>query len=286
MNDNRHHFQLLADSGSTKTDWALLADKRVVCQCQTEGINPFHQSAEGIASVLRTQLLPQLPVDVPIESVSFYGSGVRPELQPLMRELLGEVFVEAEVAAEGDLLGAARAVCGRSEGMACILGTGSNSGLYDGEKIVANTPPLGYILGDEGSGAVLGRRLLHLLFKDPSQKALRDEFLATYKMTMVSVIDRVYRQPLANRWLASLSPFVATHLSNDAVRHLVIDNFQQFFRSNLVAYRHSELPVGFVGSMAFHYQKELEEAARLEGFTVGRVIKSPLEGLIAYHTES
>lgn len=286
MNDNRHHFQLLADSGSTKTDWALLADKRVVCQCQTEGINPFHQSAEGIASVLRTQLLPQLPVDVPIESVSFYGSGVRPELQPLMRELLGEVFVEAEVAAEGDLLGAARAVCGRSEGMACILGTGSNSGLYDGEKIVANTPPLGYILGDEGSGAVLGRRLLHLLFKDPSQKALRDEFLATYKMTMASVIDRVYRQPLANRWLASLSPFVATHLSNDAVRHLVIDNFQQFFRSNLVAYRHSELPVGFVGSMAFHYQKELEEAARLEGFTVGRVIKSPLEGLIAYHTES
>lgn len=283
MTTSYSHCQLIADSGSTKTDWALLAGETLVCQCQTQGINPFHQSAEVIDRVLREELLPSLPVEATVGHVAFYGSGLRPELQPMMRQLLMSVFLHADVQAEGDLLGAARAVCGRAEGIACILGTGANSGLYDGQNIVMNTPPLGYILGDEGSGAVLGRQFLNLIFKESAQSALREAFLSEFHLTMADVIDRVYRQPLANRWLASLSPFIHRNLDRDGVRSMVIDNFRQFFRRNLTAYQRQDLPVGFVGSMAFYYCSELKVAAEAEGYCIGTVLKSPLEGLIAYH---
>ncbi len=285
MKTSTSYYRLIADSGSTKTDWMLLAGEARACQCRTQGINPFHQSAATIAAVLRDELLPALPSEATVEQVAFYGSGLRPELQPLMRQLLGDVFPHAEVQAEGDLLGAARAVCGRAEGIACILGTGANSGLYDGARIVMNTPPLGYILGDEGSGAVLGRRFLNLLFKDPAMADLRDAFLAEHQLTLADIIDRVYRQPLANRWLASLSPFVHRHLDNEAVRALVVDGFRQFFRRNLTAYARPDLPAGFVGSVAFHFRRELEEAAAAEGFRVGAVLQNPLEGLVAYHRQ-
>lgn len=275
------YYRLIADSGSTKTDWVLLAGETQACQCRTQGINPFHQSAEEIAGVLRDELLPQLPPGVAVSEVAFYGSGLRPELQPQMRQLLEEAFPGAAVQAEGDLLGAARAVCGHAEGIACILGTGANSGLYDGRSIVMNTPPMGYILGDEGSGAVLGRLFLNLIFKDPTMADLRDAFLAEYQLTLADIIDRVYRQPLANRWLASLSPFVRRHLDREAVRRLVVDNFRQFFRRNLTAYGRPDLAVGFVGSVAFHFRRELEEAAEAEGFRVGMVLQCPLEGLAA-----
>lgn len=286
MNTTTPYCRLIADSGSTKTDWVLLAGEAQTCRCRTQGINPFHQSAEAIAAVLRDELLPALPPGTAVEQVAFYGSGLRPELQPLMRQLLGDVFPGAAVQAEGDLLGAARAVCGHAEGVACILGTGANSGLYDGQRIVMNTPPLGYVLGDEGSGAVLGRGFLNLLFKDPAMAYLRDAFLAEHRLTLSDIIDRVYRQPLANRWLASLAPFVHRHLDREAVRTLVTDNFRQFFRRNLTAYGRPELPVGFVGSVAFHFRRELEEAAAAEGFRVGTVLQSPLEGLVAYHSQS
>ncbi len=285
MNTSIPYYRLIADSGSTKTDWVLLDGETQIFQCRTQGINPFHQSAEAIAAVLHDELLPVLPSGTAVGQVAFYGSGLRPELQPLMRQLLSDAFSGAEVQAEGDLLGAARAVCGHTEGVACILGTGANSGLYDGQHIVKNTPPLGYILGDEGSGAVLGRGFLNLLFKDPTMADLRDDFLAEQRMTLADIIDRVYRQPLASRWLASLSPFVHRHLDRKAVRTLVIDNFQQFFRRNLTAYGRPDLPVGFVGGVAFHFRRELEEAAAAEGFRVGAVLQCPLEGLVAYHRQ-
>ena len=182
-----------------------------------------------------------------------------------------------------DLLGAARAVCGRREGIACILGTGANSCLYDGERIVQNTPALGYILGDEGSGAVLGRRLLNALYKGRLPQHLREAFEQETSLTMSDVIERVYRQPLANRFLASLSPFVARHLDEPALRNMVIDHFREFLRHNVAPYNAPQLPVGFVGSMAFHYQAELREAAHQEGFIMGDVMKSPIDGLLRYH---
>ena len=283
-------MKLIADSGSTKTDWVLIDGTTVVARYLTQGINPFHQSENDILTILRLELLPQLPSDRlqatdDALQIYFYGSGVRPELEPLMRCLLTEVFPHSEVvSAHGDLLGAARAVCGNSPGVAAILGTGANSGLYDGTRIVQNTPPLGYILGDEGSGAVLGERFLNALYKGFLPATLLEAFEQDQQMDMATVISRVYRQPMANRFLASLSPFISSHLDVPEVSQLVVDNFRSFFRRNVVQYQRPELSVGFVGSVAYYYQRQLQEAAAVEGFTVGSILKSPIEGLVQYHS--
>lgn len=283
---------LIADGGSTKTDW-MLTDGNGTRQTSgtlgtlvhTQGINPFHQTAEEISDILRTELLPQVDVEQ-VRSVCFYGSGVRPELEPLMSRLLGDAFLKAEaVEAHNDLLGAARALCGRKQGIASILGTGANSCLYDGERIMENTPPLGYILGDEGSGAVLGRRFLNALYKGVLSKEMKVCFQEKSGLSMADVIDRVYRKSLANRFLASLCPFIHEHLDDEAVCRLVTDCFRDFFRLNIAPYGRPDLPVSFVGSVAWHFGEQLREAARQEGFTVGDVVQSPLEGLLRYHLD-
>ena len=270
---------LIADSGSTKTDWAVGPLKIH----STQGINPIHQSEDVILRVIRDELLPNIDANE-VRSVFFYGSGVRPELEPVMENILRDVFPQAEtVEAHSDMLGAARAVCGHNDGIASILGTGANSCLYDGNRIVANTPALGYILGDEGSGAVLGRRFLNALYKGTLSKEMVSDFEAETGLTMAAVVDRVYRQPLANRFLASLSEFIHRHLDNEAVRQIVISNFVDFFQKNIVPYDRRDLPVSFVGSIAWHYQRELREAATAEGFAVGTIVKSPLGGLKVFH---
>jgi N-acetylglucosamine kinase-like BadF-type ATPase len=219
-------------------------------------------------------------------TIHYYGSGVRPELEEVMQRLLLSAFPSATfVEAHGDLLGAARAVVGSQEGIACILGTGANSCLYDGRQIIQNTPPLGYILGDEGSGAVLGKRFLNALYKGFVPVSLVTGFQEDIGMDVSAVIARIYREPMANRFLASLSPFISRHIDVPEVRQLVVDNFCDFFRRNVVQYARRDLPVGFVGSIAWHYEDQLREAASQEGFIVGRVLKSPIDGLVAYHTE-
>ena len=273
--------KIIADSGSTKTDWVFLNDDHATVRVQTQGINPFHQQESDIAAILRDELLPQLSSSA--SEIYFYGSGVRPELESLICRLLNDAFPAAtHVEAHGDLLGAAVALCGREAGIACILGTGANSGLYDGQRIVQNTPPLGYVLGDEGSGAVLGIRFLNALLKGRLSASLRKNFFVQQQMSEADIIARIYRQPLANRWLASLSPFIHAHLDDPGVRDIVIGNFCDFFRRNLVPYGRRDLPVGAVGSVAWYYREELAEAARLEGFSLGRVERSPMDGLIRY----
>ncbi len=303
-------MKLIADSGSTKTDWVLIRDNAVVGRYQTQGINPFHQSEDDILNILRSELLAQLSpstihhqlstihhplstihhplstIHHPPLTIHYYGSGVRPELEEVMQRLLLSAFPSATfVEAYGDLLGAARAVVGSQEGIACILGTGANSCLYDGRQITQNTPPLGYILGDEGSGAVLGKRFLNALYKGFIPASLVTGFQEDIGMDMSAVIARIYREPMANRFLASLSPFISRHIDVPEVRQLVVDNFCDFFRRNVVQYDRRDLPVGFVGSIAWHYEDQLREAASQEGFIVGRVLKSPIDGLVAYHTE-
>jgi len=275
---------LIADSGSTKTDWTLLpeattprrsmADSR---QIQTPGINPVHQTPEAIRASLPL-------IELAVDAVYFYGAGCTADRIPLMTSLLSEHFQSPRVEVSSDLLGAARALCGRSEGIACILGTGANSGLYDGARIVQNTPALGYVLGDEGSGAVLGRRFFNALFKRPDFAALRDDYLSTEHLTMADVIRRVYREPMANRFLASTSLYIGQHIDHPLLQELVTDNFRDFFRINLLPYGRRDLPVGFVGSMAHYYRRQLVAAARAEGFLLGTVLKSPMEGLVAYHS--
>jgi len=295
-----HLIRLIADSGSTKTDWALtgLADAPVILH--TQGINPFHQDADTIRAILCNELLPQIlgmmehgewkmdnkqfsTVNRQF-SISFYGSGVRPELEPLMESLLREVFTShlsltPRIEAHSDMLGAARALCGEHEGIACILGTGANSCLYDGESIVMNTPPMGYILGDEGSGAVLGARFLNALYKGRLPQSLLQAFEQSQQLTMAQVIDRVYRQPLANRWLASLSPFIHQFINIEAVHQLVVQNFHDFISHNIVPYHRPDLPLSAVGSIAHYYRDQLAEAACHDGYTIGRILRSPLDAL-------
>ncbi len=274
---------LIADSGSTKTDWALQSASGSVERFHTQGINPFHQDRSVIAEILRQELLPQLDPES-VSFVCFYGSGVRPELEPVMASLLQEAFPQAkQVEAHSDLLGAARALCGHNYGIASILGTGANSCLYDGEAIVQNTPALGYILGDEGSGGVLGKHFLHELYKGILSENIRSEFEQEYGLTMADVIQRVYREPMPNRFLASLAPFIHRHLSDDAVRQIVINNFRDFFRYNIRPYGLMRMAVSCVGSVAWYFRDQLAEAAAEEGFTLGTVLQSPIESLMTYH---
>ena len=274
--------KLIADSGSTKTDWALVADEGPVFIVHTQGINPIHQDESVIRSVLTTELNPQLG-GRHVNEVFFYGSGVRASEEDAMQRILQEALDASNVEARGDLLGAARSLCGCHEGIVCILGTGANSCLFDGTRILLNTPPLGYILGDEGSGAVLGVSLLNALYKGLLPEMMRKEFEDELGLSLTTVIQRVYRQPMANRFLASLSPFIHAHLDVPEVSQLVTDSFRLFFRRNLVQYDRYDLPVGAVGSIASHYRQQLVHAAAAEGFTIGTILPSPIEGLITYH---
>ena len=295
---------LIADSGSTKTDWMLLHSSNpqlkheVIATFHTQGITPIHQTAGDIRQILEQELMPQFstfPRAALIHSgilettvfqnlnIFFYGSGCTPEHVPMMVQLFNEELSPKSVEVHSDLMAAARALCQHEAGIACILGTGANSCLYDGEKIVQNTPALGYILGDEGSGSVLGRMFLNAIFKNPDFADIRNEYLETAKLTQADIIKKVYREPMANRWLASLAPFIHDHLSNAHVRQLVIDNFCNFFRKNIAPYQHHDLPVHFVGSMAHHFEEELAEAAQKEGYSIGNILKSPIDGLLAFH---
>lgn len=295
---------LIADSGSTKTDWTLvhsthpLLGSQVIATFHTQGITPIHQTPADIRSILEKELLSSISIFPRAQLINsgilegsllqkidifFYGSGCTPAHVPMMKQLLAEVLTPRSVEVHSDLMAAARALCNREAGIACILGTGANSCLYDGEQIVQNTPALGYILGDEGSGSVLGRMFLNAIFKRPELADVRDQFLKERKFTQADVIQKVYREPMANRFLATMSLFIHDHLDNPLLRQLAVDNFRTFFQRNIVPYGRPDLPVHFVGSMAHHYPDELQEAAKIEGFTVGNTVQSPLEGLITYH---
>ena len=270
MND----VTIIADSGSTKTDW-LIGSKRI----STQGINPIHQDDDAIIAILNNELLSHLsPLTSHPQTIRFYGAGVRPEQEERMERLLAQVFPKAtSIEAKSDMLGAARALCGKEEGLACILGTGANSCLFDGKHIIQNTPPLGYILGDEGSGAVMGRMFLNALYKNRLYEGAKEEFEQFLKLNMANVIERVYRQPMANRWLASLCPYIRQHLSQPSVQEVVVQNFQLFIRHNLAPYRRPHLPINAVGSVAHFFRPQLEQAAAAEGYTIGQILRSPLD---------
>ena len=181
---------LIADSGSTKTDWSLTDGQgNVVMTCKTQGINPIHMQDDEVLQILKSELiLPESP-----QEVYFYGSGVTEAMKPRMNSLLQQAFPGAKVEAEGDMIGAARALFGNKPGIACILGTGANSCLYDGCRMVMNTPPLGYILGDEGSGAVLGKLFLNGIFKGTLSSAIQKKFLDWSGLDYPAIINKVYR---------------------------------------------------------------------------------------------
>lgn len=278
---------LIADSGSTKTEWSLVRDNGETSGLITQGINPFYQTDEVIASILRNELIDKIEWGgKPLDMVCFYGAGVRPEMRSRMSRLLNEVLSSEHVTVESDLVGAARALFGHDEGIACILGTGSNSGLYDGSGIVASTPPLGFILGDEGSGATLGKLFLGALFKGLMPDGMREDYEHQTGQSVADVIEAVYRKPLPNRYLASTSKYILQHIEVQEVSDLVIDSFRLFFRRNLTQYHRKDLPVRAVGSVAAYYHKWLSLAAEQEGYKIDKILKNPMPGLIEFHRDA
>lgn len=276
---------LIADSGSTKTDWCLVEGMEVVKSVATQGITPIHQSPDEIENILKSELLPNVS-DYNIDQLFFYGSGCRQDLIPDLHALISRIVPCKHIEIHNDLLAAARALLGTNSGIACILGTGANSCLYDGREIIANTPPLGFILGDEGSGAVIGRNFVNALFKHQLPAELKDEFCRTMHLDLATIINKVYRQPMANRFLASLVYFILEHLECEGVREFVIDNLREFIRKNINPYHSSSMPLNAVGSVAHFFQSEFATAAHAEGYTIGTIMRRPMEGLIKFHQDS
>lgn len=283
---------LIVDSGSTKTSWcfAFLPDTKSADGARTvttEGLNPAVMSAEEVEEKIAKALnhcLQSLSISAAdVENVFFYGAGCISGRAGVVSESIQSILVDARIYVADDLLGAARALCGHKTGIACILGTGSNSCLYDGENIVAHTPALGYVLGDEGSGAVLGRKFLNAVLKQTLPEKIRKRFLQESGLDMAEVINRVYRSPAPNRFLASMSKYIHGYLDEKEVRDIVVDNFEDFIRNNILAYGDKFRTINVVGSIAYHYKEQLTEAASRNGFQIGKIIKSPIEGLIEYH---
>lgn len=276
---------LIADSGSTKTDWCLTDENGEVTRHFTsQGINPIFQTEDEISGEIAALAL-QLNGEQ-LEAVYFYGAGCGfPDPINTVVRVIRQHLKANCVEVSTDMLAAARGLCGHRAGIACILGTGSNSCFYDGEKMAANISPLGFILGDEGSGAVLGKLLVGSLLKNQMTPGLKEEFLQHTGLTPAEIIDRVYRQAFPNRFLAGLSPFLAQHLHDASVHKLVFESFCDFFRRNVMQYKdYQQYEVHFTGSVAFYYQEVLNAAANRLNISLGNISRSPMEGLIRYHT--
>jgi N-acetylglucosamine kinase-like BadF-type ATPase len=276
------HTIIIADSGSTKTNWHVCSGEESYT-VRTAGINPFMQEPKDIYKMLMKELLPYLSQTI-VEAVYFYGAGCTPEKCPEMCALLQDLFPQTTVEVASDMLGAARALCGHRAGVACILGTGSNSCLYNGKEIVGQVSPLGFILGDEGSGAVLGKRLVGDLLKGQMEPGLKEAFLEEYKLTPADIIRKVYREEYPNRFLASFTPFLQAHRQQSSVRELLLSCFTDFFRRNVLTYKKPELPVHIIGGLTVSFDEEIQEAARRCGVQIGNRITDPMEGLVRYHT--
>lgn len=289
---------LIADAGSTKVEWVIVnVDGSVEARVTTHGLNALMAAPEEVTQLFakaKTLLNNQR-----VDKIFYYGAGcATPAICRKIKDALISTWMsnedsssdpdaEARVEVESDLLGAARALLGCSPGIACILGTGSNSCLYDGQKIVSNVPSLGFILGDEGSGAALGKRLVADAFKGQLPELVRDNFLNLYELTLEEILDYTYRRPAANRFLASLVPFLKDHLWNPYVYSLVREEFKAFLKRNVTLYPGSHsLSLSFTGSIAFHFADILREAAEIQGLKVGKIEKNPMNGLIAFHTNA
>ncbi len=277
---------LIADCGSTKIDWCVVNDGKVVEQIFTSGINALLMTEEQIRETLAAELAEKVK-GYAIESVYYYGAGCLFDdiCANVRRAIAHNVPTAKTIEVHSDLLAAARALCGQNEGIACILGTGSNSCYYNGKEIVDNVSPLGYILGDEGSGAVLGKLLVGDVLKNQLPKELCEKFLTEYDLDRQKIIEGVYKKPAANRFLASLSPFLIKNIEEPAIHRLVLNAFKSFFVRNIENYsNYKSMPVSFVGSVAFYYKDVLAEAAKALDITIGTIIKSPMEGLVKYHS--
>ena len=278
---------LIADCGSTKTDWVLCEGDDIIARARTQGLNPTHQESEEIFEILSSELTDEITAHKP-QKIYFYGAGCAYETaNDRMRRALEGIFATKEIERNSDLLAAARALCKHEEGIACILGTGSNSCLFDGEKIIDNTPSLGYILGDEGSGAHLGRQLISDCIKKQLPKKICDKFFEQYDLTVATILEKTYHNTsLPNRWLASFTPFLSEHRLVPEINTMLKQCFKQFFQRNTMTYRRSWLPIHIIGNIGIHFSEEIKETAESLGLSIGNIVDSPINGLIEYHKQN
>ena len=276
---------LIADSGSTKTDWSLVDERGLVSSFSTSGMNPFFRTKEDISLEIRRTLIPELK-KYNICSIRFFGAGCAfPEKNEIIRAAIAENFNTNDIEVGSDLLGAAIGLCGNQSGIVCILGTGSNSCFYDGKRIVENVSPLGYILGDEGSGAVLGKLFLGSCLKNQLSEGMKEKFLDFIGLTPAQILDQVYKQPLPNRFLAGISPFIKENISDKTVCDLVYSAFVDFFRKNVMQYNYRQNDISFTGSVAYHFQDILFQVAAHLNIKINVIVQSPTDGLVKYYTK-
>lgn len=275
---------LIADGGSTKTDWRLISPNNEIKPIRTIGFNPYLSNSDEIEEILWKELDPFIG-NRNLKQVFYYGAGCSTLAKnEIVENAIGKLFPHAEIFIYHDLLGAARALCGENEGIACILGTGSNSCLYDGHQIVAGVPSLGYFFGDEGSGAALGKMLLTAYLHNDLPADLTTAFKTKYPLSLENFLDAVYSQAKPSRFLASFSEFIFEHQEHHFIKNLISDNFRNFFHYFVMRYPHyTELPINCAGSIAFHYTPLLNEVAKDLGISISSVIRSPIDGLVEYH---
>ena len=274
---------LIADSGSTSTNWVLVEHGKSIQSLFTPGINPFYQTPEEIAGEIATLTLNVKPSSV--KAIYFYGAGCVADKIEMVKHAIAQSFTQSQIYVESDLVAAARGLLQHEAGIACILGTGSNSCFYDGKDIVSNVSPLGFILGDEGSGAVLGKKFIADCLKNQLPEDLKNKFLTTFGLTANDIINHVYRKPFPNRYLAQFTPFLGENMAEPAIYNLIFDSFTDFFVRNVMQYPNfDEYPVSFVGSIAYYFKDILEVVAFELGITLGEIKQSPLEGLVAFHS--
>ncbi len=273
---------LIADSGSTKTDWLLISDNDEM-HIESPGINPFFQDAKEIHAILYP-IFSEVSTGK-ITQVHFYGAGcIKGKTDMAVTEALEQIFGNASILVNDDMLGAARAVLGNTTGIACILGTGANSCLYDGNKIVDKVPTLGFILGDEGSGAHIGKLFLNDYFKRAIPADLQKKIERDLNPDMPEILSAVYKHEYPNRFLAAYSQFLSKHKKHIYIQNLIKRSFTEFCFRNIERYeQHKNLAVSFVGSIAYHYADLLKEVAFDRGITVGKIIKKPIDGLKHFH---
>lgn len=276
---------LIADAGSSKVKWAVVSGSGEDLTFVTDGLNALLAEQEEVNAKL-SEVRSRLEGKA-IGEVWYYGSGCAiPRVCRKMSEAIESTLGAAEVHVSSDLLGAARSLFGHRRGIACILGTGSNSCLYDGDGIERNVPSLGYVLGDEGSGAALGKRLVAEAFKGQLPANVREKFLDTYQLTLTDILDKVYRSSAPNKFLASLVPFLSDNIWNPYVYSLVLEELISFVKKNVAMYDGAHfLPVSFIGSIAANFEKILREAAASQGYTVSEITADPMAGLIRYHSD-
>ncbi len=275
---------LIADSGSTKTDWRLIDEYANIHHTQSIGLNPYFTSEAEMVEALTSGPLKLFAPDE-IEELHFYGAGCSSESQiAKVEQALAQVYPQAAIHVEHDLLGAARALCGNQPGIAAILGTGSNSCMYDGEHIVKNIASLGYILGDEGSGAYIGKVFLADALSGNIPPELAKKFEAKFKLTREKALENVYMQPFANRFLASFTRFLYQNLEHQYTKDLVAGSFRAFFEKQVMKYDdYASFPVNFVGSIAFNFSAILRDEAQAQAIEIGQILQAPIAALTLYH---